>query len=279
MNKNKKTLISISIAFAFLPFLILPSLLFINNKPKQLNLVRPSGFDVFDNLNNDKETKTKSILNKLVDDVFRNFKAEQQKFVKDQNDNKSQLLEKSKELSDKYLLQPNEQNLKTLKQFYSENWLFLLLNLEKFELKFIDFWKLESKDNKAHHSSQFLETIKNKPKPKENHIFTDNNLDLIKTGKENEDLSGHSAVYLKKDKFIIRTTVKNNSKILEIDKFILFNESEINRINIDTISDAIHLGVFHNQSDAFTSTFEKHIVGNYGYPWDGILVLKEQKNV
>ncbi|WFQ94732.1 aromatic motif membrane protein [Mycoplasma feriruminatoris] len=282
MNKNKKTLINISIAFAVLPFLILPSLFFINKKPNNLNLVRPPGFDVYDNLNNDKGVKTKKILLALVDDVFKNSKLEQQEFIKKQEQNKEQLISKAKELTKEYKKSSNEDNLKKLKDFYSENWLFVFQNLDKFEMKFISFWKLEANNKKELHSREFLDEINKKQKERErkkiedNYHFLDNNIDLVKIGKENEDLPNLTVYYLRKDKFIIRALLTNDGKKMSIDKFILFNESPISRINIDTISDAIHLGVFHNQQDAFTSTFEKHIIKEYGYPWDGILLLKEK---
>nr|VZR98654.1 hypothetical protein MF5295_00875 [Mycoplasma feriruminatoris] len=282
MNKNKKTLINISIAFAVLPFLILPSLFFINKKPNNLNLVRPPGFDVYDNLNNDKSTKTKKILLALVDDVFKNSKLEQQEFIKKQEQNKEQLISKAKELTKEYNKSSNEETLKKLKDFYSENWLFVFQNLDKFEMKFISFWKLEANNKKELHSREFLDEINKKQKERErkkiedNYHFLDNNIDLVKIGKENEDLPNLTVYYLRKDKFIIRALLTNDGKKMSIDKFILFNESPISRINIDTISDAIHLGVFHNQKDAFTSTFEKHIIKEYGYPWDGILLWKEK---
>ncbi|PTD31839.1 aromatic motif membrane protein [Mycoplasma leachii] len=276
MSRNKKTLIKISIGFTILPFLILPALFFINNNPKNLNLVIPSGFDVYDNLNNDKETKTKKLLMALIDETFKNSKIEQQEFVKKQQEHKEILASKAKELTSKYLKNQNSENLKEIKDFYSENWLFVFKNLDKFEVKFVDFWKLEANNKKQLHSKEFLKAIDKKEKPKTNYLFSDSNLDLVQTGKENEDLTNLSVIYLKKDKFIIRTLVKNDSKKLEIDKFILFYESPVTRINIDTISDAIHLGVFHNQQDAFISIFEKHIVNEYGYPWDGILLWKEK---
>ncbi|QQY78156.1 hypothetical protein JLS56_04595 [Mycoplasma mycoides subsp. capri] len=276
MNKNKKTLINISIAFAILPFLVLPSLFFINKKTNNLNLVRPPGFDVYDNLNNDKEAKTVKLLQSLVDDVFKDSKLDQQEFIKSQKEKNDQLISKAKELSSEYLKNSNEDNLKKLKNFYSENWLFVFQNLNKFEMKFIDFWKLKANNGSELHSKEFLDDIKKREKPKDNYYFSNNNIDLIKIGKENEDLPNLTVYYLRKDRFIIRALLTNNDKKMTIDKFILFNDSIISRINIDTISDAIHLGVFHNQKDAFTSTFEKHIIKEYGYPWDGILLWKEK---
>ncbi|UKS54518.1 membrane protein [Mycoplasma feriruminatoris] len=276
MNKNKKTLINISIGFAILPFLILPSLFFINKKPNTLNLVRPLGFDVYDNLNNDKSAKTKKLLLALIDDVFKNSKLEQQEFLKKQEQENKELSSKAKELSSEYLKNPNTENLKKLKDFYSKNWLFVFQNLSKFEMKFISFWKLEANNKKELHSKEFLEEINKREKPKDSYHFLDNNIDLIKVGKENEDLPNLTVYYLRKDRFIIRALLTNDGKKMSIDKFILFNESIVSRINIDTISDAIHLGVFHNQQDAFTSTFEKHIIKEYGYPWDGILLWKEK---
>ncbi|WFQ90556.1 aromatic motif membrane protein [Mycoplasma feriruminatoris] len=276
MNKNKKTLINISIAFAILPFLILPSLFFINKKSNNLNLVRPLGFDVYDNLNNDREEKTRKLLLSLVDDVFKDSKPEQQEFIKRQEQMYKQLAAKAKELSEEYKKNPNQDNLKKLKDFYSENWLFVFQNLSRFEMKFLNFWKLQANNGTELHSKEFLDVISKKEKPIDPYHFSNNNIDLIKVGKENEDLPNLTVYYLRKDRFIIRALLTNNGNKMNIDKFILFNESIISRINIDTISDAIHLGVFHNQKDAFTSTFEKHIIKEYGYPWDGILLWKEK---
>ncbi|WFQ93076.1 aromatic motif membrane protein [Mycoplasma feriruminatoris] len=274
MNKNKKTLIKISVGFAILPFLILPSLFFINNKQTNLNLIRPQGFDVFDNLNNDKEVITKKLLNALVEAVFGDDKVKQQDFVKNQDENKEQLFKQVKELTNKYKKSKEQNDLKNLKEFYSTNWLFFLKNLDKFELQFIEYWKLESKNGKEMHSDSFLNALKNKQKPFANYSFLNNNLEQIHRGSETEDLTDLSVFYLKKEKFIIRTIIDNKNRKLNIDKFILFYESPINRITIPTISNAIHIGVFHNQKDGYES-FEKNIVGAYGYAWDGILLLKE----
>ncbi|CEA12275.1 aromatic motif membrane protein [Mycoplasma capricolum] len=200
MNKNKKTLIKVSVAFGLLPFLILPSLLFINSKPKSLNLIRPHGFDVYDNQNNDKEAKTRKLLDILIETVFSDDKIRQQEFIKKQEENKNQLLLQVKDLSIKYLKSKSDNDLKNLKDFYSENCLFMLQKLNKFELHFLEYWKLESKKGKELHSNSFLESIKKKEKPKNNYVFLDSYLEKIHPGSENEDLKSLSIVYLKKDR-------------------------------------------------------------------------------
>ncbi|WFQ93917.1 membrane protein [Mycoplasma feriruminatoris] len=270
-RNNKKLLIHISIFFAILPFVILPSLL-ITSKNKQDDYVfKPvSGFNINISVDDVKSSQTKEMINVLLGTSFKNNLAELDKFSKSQTEEKStkELFKKAKGLTKAYKNKQDQTNLKNLFDFYSTNWLFLINNISKFEYKPLDFWKLNP-ENK--HSKEFLNKTKKENLPKNNFKFQDNYFNKYTLGEESKHGS-NNVYYLRKDKLIFRLLVSKNDTKVIIDKIILFNESEHNTISLDLISNILH-AIIHK--DEVHATFEKEIVGEYNLPLLGIFVLGE----
>lgn len=271
-KNNKKVLTYISILFAIIPFVVLPFLL-ITNKTKQNNYIfKPvDGFNINISVDDVKISQTKEMIDVLLANTFKNNIAKLDNFFKSQTQ-KSQtqiLFKKIKELSEAYKKNQDSIHLQRLFDFYSENWLFLLSNISKFEYKPLDFWKLKQ-ENK--HSKSFLNKTKKENLPKKTFIFKDNYFNKYFLGEESKH-GNNNVYYLRKDKLIFRLLISKNDQKVVIDKIILFNQSEHNIISLEVISNILH-AVIHK--DEIHSTFEKEIVDEYNLPLLGIFLLGEQ---
>ncbi|PYF43714.1 aromatic motif membrane protein [Metamycoplasma alkalescens] len=241
----------------------------------------PTGFEVNPITKNNDEIRTKEILNKLLKLTFKEDKIKKTNFLNSQN-NDEILLSNLKELSKKLIESiKNGDSVEKLIDFYSQNWFFVLKNIDKLKWKFLEWWKFDeyidqtNKKNNAKHSKEFLDKLERLSNPND-HIFINNYFDDLIEGGESAHYKDKYVYYLKKDKLIIRLLIsKNNENEVTFDRIIFFPRSLNNKIIVKLISDAIHNGILHHNQQAYND-FEKAIIGNYNEPGLGVLVTNEK---
>ncbi|QQY78495.1 hypothetical protein JLS56_01540 [Mycoplasma mycoides subsp. capri] len=282
MDKKKKIIIGFSLFLAAIQIIILPVALFysIKGNPNELLLKIPTGFEVSGVDYNSKAEKTKSIINNIKNLVFGNNKNEELIFVESQKKEK-ELFDEVKKLSDKYLHDMSFDNYSNLKEFFNKNWLFTISNIEKFNLNFHKYWYFEKdKKTEAEHTRNFLDKVQNKKPSKTNFSIENKYFDNFQIGEESNH-SDNNFLYIRQSKIIFRIIVsklrqEKQKYEVKFDKIIFFPDSNTERISVQTISDTIHVALYHHNEEGYKK-FERDIVGEYGLAWDSILTLKEEK--
>lgn len=277
MKMNKKVIISISLAHLIIPLLALAFLLgSLSKSTKDIELLIPRNHEVYKNL----DDRTEDVFNSLIKIIFGNNESEKIKYLNTQKEeNTKEFIKKANELRIKYTKTKSQETIKELKEFYSKNLILLLRNLDKFSLRFTNYWSLEeTKDSAgrvAKHSDTFLETIKNK-EPVADKKIENNNLHVINIGSESKHISSN-VIYIRKDNFfiVIKASKKASSDMkIELDKIIYFSESKTESISSDAISNVLHISIYHKDQEGY-DVFEKDIIKLYGYPSLGILTAEK----
>ncbi|QJR44201.1 aromatic motif membrane protein [Mycoplasma miroungirhinis] len=237
-----------------------------NNNNLQNNI--PKEFDFIPALQSNQEINTNSIINKLINIVFKNNEVKKTQFLETQKQ-KEQLTNKLKELSIEF----NEtQNTDKLNDFYTQNWLFIIKNIDKLQWTFTNWWIFPEFEN-AKYSQQFLEKIADADNP-ENLKFDNNNWNQLQEGDESRE-SSDDVFYLRKDNFLIRIYIsrEGDNKVI-FKNIIYFFKSRTKNISIKLISDSVHNALIHKQQIGFDS-FENDVVSDYGFGSLGVLLWKE----
>ncbi|BAP01004.1 hypothetical protein MCAL160_0414 [Mycoplasmopsis californica HAZ160_1] len=233
----------------------------------------PQGFKYIPKDYNSAEAKTSEILESILNQQFKNNDVAKTNFLKSQEDTKK-LLSEFKELSKTYKFEKSNENAEKLRSFYSQNWLFLLKNIDNFQWKYTNWWTFPS-IGEARHSETFLEKISSQIIP-DNYRFINNYWESLTVGDESPE-SPDDVFYLKKDKMIVRVFITRNKKSVKkliFDKFILFPRARNERIAVKLISDSVHNAIIHGNQDGY-DTFENDVIKNYSYPALGLLLTKE----
>ncbi|WP_434325786.1 aromatic motif membrane protein [Mycoplasma leachii] len=281
-KKRKKIIIGFSLFLAAIQIIIFPVALFYSMKgnPNELLLKIPTGFEVSGVDYNSKAEKTKSIINNIKNLVFGNNKNEELIFVESQKKEK-ELLKEAKTLSEKYLHSKSTEDYSNLINFFNKNWLFALSNIEKFNLNFHKYWYFEQDaKSDAEHTADFLNKVRNKTPNETNFSIKSKYFNHFQIGEESKH-SDNNFLYIRQSKIIFRIVVsklkesKQNYE-LKFDKIIFFPDSNTERISVQTISDTIHVALYHHNEEGYKK-FERDIVGEYGLAWDSILTFKGEK--
>ncbi|SGA02647.1 Uncharacterised protein [Mycoplasmopsis arginini] len=119
MKKIRKLILSSSLIMALPIGMSLVSC--INNEGNEnLKNKIPKDLDYVPNIENPLEQKTNKLIENLIDINFKQDSVEKVNFLNSQKD-EAALLNKAKELSNNYLKHKNEENLKLLNDFHSNN--------------------------------------------------------------------------------------------------------------------------------------------------------------
>ncbi|WLP85922.1 aromatic motif membrane protein [Mycoplasma seminis] len=168
--------------------------------------------------------------------------------------------------------QPPAEYLSEFKNFISENWYFILNNLDKFDWKFIS-WAFNpySPTSKAQIvSDEFIQKAQNTmPYPTLN--FKDSFLTDIKKGDESAEIGDNEVYYLKKDKLVFRIMIHDISHDISSVSLsfvgLYFGGSKAKDISLNLVSQTIHTGFIH-QYESGIKQYEQDMVvkQQYGYP-------------
>ncbi|AEM68627.1 aromatic motif membrane protein [Mycoplasma putrefaciens] len=269
MKLDKKTVKKISLTFIVI-LLIVPVAAILGQfkfKTETLDLEIPTNHKVKIDKLSDQQQVSNKYLNQLVETTFKTNQLAKDQFLKSQ-DQTSSLFEQLKQITDQ-----NKVN-----EFINKNWLFVLKHIDKFQLKFKDYWTLNeyvTNINQAH-SSSFIDKI-NQLKNTDHHNINlkQNHFDFMHLGEESQHNHGPNYLfYLRLDKLAIRILISRdkNKTDFKFDKFIYFNQAQNNNFTI-LIAQVIHQ-IIHQDSRAI-QTFEDEIVSNYGIATVNDLVLRK----
>ncbi|MBW0596096.1 hypothetical protein MADP07_00419 [Mycoplasma anatis] len=252
-------------------------------------------YDYIDKLESVEEQRTTKILNDLLDKVFADNLVERREFLDQQNDvnYQKEILKKLQELLDEAKNQSNsiiDQEVKTkfidnfyenkIFPLYSENWYFILKNINLFYGEFYNWLTIPKDDNSgSYHSEKFLSSLRDLKTPK-NVIFINSILDKLEEGEESAESYSNYIFYLSKNKIIFRIKISRNSTSknkLTIEPWIwYFPFSKTNNISIKLISNILHSAYVHGDQIGF-DRFESDLVEKlrYGVPSKIILKIKD----
>ncbi|WP_027334086.1 aromatic motif membrane protein [Mycoplasma elephantis] len=279
--KNKKIFI---LAPLFLSFFI-PSCTNKNSEYKLSSIISNSK-DVVINKLKAKEEYTNDVINNFIDLAYGSQSSiEKDKYIKSQKENHDILLAQAKEFSVEikknkrnYLFSENSY-LKKYNDWFSENWLFVLLNINKFYGEFKEFYFLKYNDGILNSDKYIGDVSKNKGT---NAIFPDKNISDIKDSKgENSHMSDKKYYFFLINKSIFRICFKNenlNKKTVIFEPFVCsFTNSEADKISLTLIETIYHNVVFHGEKnesdiDMFEKTMVEHL--KYNYPTTSVILLK-----
>ncbi|WP_427867276.1 aromatic motif membrane protein [Mycoplasmopsis arginini] len=271
MKKIRKLILSSSLIMTLPIGMSLVSC--INNEGNEnLKNKIPKDLDYVPNIENPLELKTNKLIENLIDIKFKQDNVEKVNFLNSQKDEET-LLNKAKELSNNYLNNKNEENLKLLNDFYSNNWLFVIKNIRKFNWTFLKWWTFPDL-GQVKHSDEFFTQLEKQAEP-DDLIFFDNNWDQLKEGDESPE-SPDDIFYFKKDKMLLRILISKNKegkRTLKFDRIIYFAKSRTNKVSIKLISDAVHNAIIHHNQQGYDA-FEKEVIDNFGFASLGTLIIK-----
>lgn len=264
-----------------------------------LSKIVDNKFDYIEKEDNLEVKRTEKILNDLLDKVFADNIIQKTEFLNNQN-NKNYQNEQLKKLKFMFeqcqneiglISDPNEQKKKEIEfyeknifPFYSENWYFILKNLNIFYVHFYDWLTIpENQDLNSSHSEEFLESLKNLKLP-DDAWLTSSLLDKLEEGEESAESYSNYIFYLSKGKIIFRIKIDKNStknNKLEIEPWIwYFSFSKTNNISIKLISNILHSAYVHGDQigyDRFESDLVKKL--RYGVPSKIILKIKDNYEI
>ncbi|WP_060823384.1 aromatic motif membrane protein [Mycoplasmopsis arginini] len=273
MKKIRKLILSSSLIMTLPIGMSLVSC--INNEGNEnLKNKIPKDLDYVPNIENPLEQKTNKLIENLININFKQDNVEKVNFLNSQKDEET-LLNKAKELSNNYLNNKNEENLKLLNDFYSNNWLFVIKNIKKFNWTFLKWWTFPDL-GQVKHSAEFFRQLDKQDEP-DDLIFFDNNWDQLKEGDESPE-SPNYVFYFKKDKMLLRILIPKNKdkegkRTLKFDRIIYFAKSRTNKVSIKLISDVVHNAIIHHNQQGYDS-FEKEVIDNFGFASLGTLIIK-----
>ncbi|MCU4706625.1 aromatic motif membrane protein [Mycoplasma sp. CSL7503-lung] len=246
-----------------------------SSENSQLKNKIPTGFEFVPNNLNPQEIATNEIIDNLVNLRFRDDEVGKVNFLNSQK-NEEELFNQFSELSRKYLEFKTDEGLNLLRSFYTNNWLFVIKNIEKFSWTYSNWWTFPELET-AKHTEEFFARLDKQSRP-DNLKFFDNYWDQLREGDESFE-SPNDVYYLRKGRILIRVLISKNNdenKVLTFDKIAYFSRSRTQNISIKLVSDAYHNGIVHRQQQGFDS-FEKEVIDNFGFPALGALVYKGGK--
>ncbi|MDQ0567741.1 aromatic motif membrane protein [Mycoplasma yeatsii] len=272
MKLNKKIAKKISLSFVIF-ILIIPVIAILGQfkfKSQTPELEIPTNHKVKIDKLSDQQQISAKYLNKLVETTFKTNQLAKDKFLKSQ-EQATLLFNQLKQITDQ-----NKVN-----DFINKNWLFVLKNIDKFQLKFKDYWTLNeyvTNINQAH-SSSFINKIDELKNTKHDDIdLKQNYFDFMHLGEESQHNHGPNySFYLRLDKLAIRILISRDKdkNDFKFDKFIYFNKAQNNNFTV-LIAQVIHQ-IIHRDNRAI-QTFEDEIVSNYGFATLNDLVLRKDDN-
>ncbi|MBN4084316.1 aromatic motif membrane protein [Mycoplasma sp. CSL10166] len=274
MSKIKKNFLRISLLGTLPIFFSLASCINISESSKLKSNI-PTGFEFVPNTLNPHEVSTNEIIENLVNLRFRDDEIGKVNFLNSQK-KENELFNQFDELSKSYLEFKTEEGLNKLRNFYTNNWLFIIKNIDKFSWTYSSWWTFPEIET-AKHTEEFFSRLKKQSRP-DGLKFFDNYWDQLKEGDESFE-SPNDVYYLRKGRILIRVLISKNNeenKILTFDKIVYFSRSRTQNISIKLVSDAYHNGIIHRQQQGFDS-FEKEVIDNFGFPALGALVYKGGK--
>ncbi|MEA4134444.1 aromatic motif membrane protein [Mycoplasma sp. 2704] len=150
--------------------------------------------------------------------------------------------------------------------FISENWYFILNNLDKFNFTFVS-WLLDPIGNGYTLSDEYQQSLKTKSEYK-NYNVPNTYIDDIKLGDESGEMSDARVYYLKKNKLVFRITINNilqpvsNLKLEPLNWY--FGDLKNNKISLNLISNIVHSRFIHGYETGLVQ-FEKSMVKDLSY--------------
>ncbi|MEE3928455.1 aromatic motif membrane protein [Mycoplasmopsis ciconiae] len=269
----KFKILSLFLALSHLPFVTLSC-----SNSESFSNISHKYIDNSLNFNPKKEDQINNsqILDVLLKSAFKNKNAQRIKFLDEQNskNKKSAFIKKYNELIQKYD-QKVEGSLQEINDLFSNNWYFILNNLDLFNGQYEKILIFESWHNKGRHSQSYLDFANNSFKPQK-YIINDSKLEKIQEGDESFEIPDSEYFYLLKDKMVFRIQVKNTGEVI-LSPFVWTFVNAKNSISLKFISDIVHGAYIHGDQKSYDE-FENDLVKKYkaGVPLIYMLRLKNE---
>lgn len=269
--------------------------------PTTEQIQQTTDFDKFINHNKDVLNKNETIEEKTTQNVYEVIKKAAynqnnlawETFLKTQEgkENEERILKELKELQKqlpkniKNFSKEHKDIFDKLEKFYSDNWLFILQNLDKFQIKFSNWYYFPEQFNtvekvKVHHSQKFLDEL-NSLDDAGDYYFVNNNLESIHVG----DASVQSTTY--KDFYIVKNNALINIKVVLNDgksavtfnPLIYYFPKARTKLSVKILTEIFHQALYH-QIQRFYDAFENDFIHKhrYGFVAQMLLELKGDKN-
>lgn len=229
------------------------------SKQNELNKLIDSS-DAIVSVSDDNKLKThKSILNTLLNNAFRSDSLKIQEYINLQTSktNYDNLVASYKTISENFKLADDKKSFaQSLNAFYSQNWYFILNNLDKFDFNFIEFVTVDLAKNYAT-SQEYQDLMVTKTnqlknsKQRKSWEFENSYLDGIREGVESTELGDVVVYYVRKNKLIFRIVInnlraQNTQPIVQLRPINwYFSESKANTISPSLISNVVHQLFIH----------------------------------
>ncbi|EEH01856.1 conserved hypothetical protein [Ureaplasma urealyticum serovar 2 str. ATCC 27814] len=234
---------------------------------------------------------TQKIIKNLLLDAFNNDDAQITNYLTQQNNKEyqtkliKQLIEFSNYFKSQKMAKDSleyKQKLKDYEQLFSQNWYFILMNLNHFELSFNNWFTLPKQTNPitkeiVEPSKEYLQRLTNL-EPYEDYYFINNYLDKKQEGDTSILIGSFKDLYITKNKsiFNIKIDFANNKNRLNLNPLVYFFPKTKNKLSIDLITSIFHQAIFH-QSKEYYKLFETDMIDKYEYgiPAQMLLLWKE----
>ncbi|WP_406616794.1 aromatic motif membrane protein [Mycoplasmopsis adleri] len=233
-----------------------------------------------------KEKRTQENIDQLIKATFPSEekkieylnKFKNPKYLKQMKDKFSSFFKEYKEIKKNNNPDGIDRLVSEMKDFYNENWYYILTNLDKFELVFYKWLAFpDYKDGK--HSDEYKNRIENMSieyddlKKIQMH---DNYLGTMIEGDESAELSNKTIYYLAKKNLVFRISINDittEQPTMQFNPYVWGFPYITNRdVSLKLITDLVHSAYIHRFQDGF-DRFEKDMVENLRYGVPGIFLL------
>lgn len=272
-----------------------------SNTTTETKIQQTSEFDKFINHDKDvlnqnetlEEKTTKSIYEVIKKAAYNNDNVAWESFLNTQEgkENEDRIWKELKELQKEIPKNPehfssqHKELFKKLETFYSDNWLFILRNLDKFQIKFSNWYAFPEQVNKltqqkVHHSQKFLNEI-NSMDGADDYYFVNNNLESIHVGDASIQSTTYKDFYIVKNNALINIKVilNKDSSAVQFNPLIYYFPKARTKLSVKILTQIFHQALYH-QIQEFYDAFENDFINKYRYGFVAqmLLELKGDKN-
>ncbi|QZE12546.1 aromatic motif membrane protein [Mycoplasma sp. Ms02] len=235
----------------------------------------------------EKVKTTNNIINLILNKAFKGDTNAIDAYKEAQKD--ASLLEKWKKLSAKLEKSSEPFYRSDLQEFYNQNWLFILQNIDKAYGRYESWYFLEPAmlittneyPQGIKHSDEYLNSLpilSEKQKAEYNYYPANNYWDELKTGEESSELLDATVFYLKKGKIILRFEIQNENEDPEMHMTIqgIYFKDAKTEVSISLFNNLYHNAVLHSNDIRPFREFEVDLIKNkrYGQPATVLLLMR-----
>lgn len=166
--------------------------------------------------------------------------------------------------------------------FISENWYFVLTNIDKFEFVFLDWFLFPPKLN-AKHNDEYLEKLKSTTKYKTFDLLNNYFDEMREADISAEHHSLTPTWYIVKNKYLHEIRIDNRSNTnkknkLDLKPWVLYFQDTKNKVSVSVLTKIFHYSFGHGDQKYYDE-FEKEFVDRYqnGPPAMMLLVWKDKR--